>query len=84
MTTPLLGISLLVSSEALSYLLWRNALSNRSAKTTVIKGSTNPPKNGIEHIIANDTVTGLGVSPEELLGFFLFLLLSYFLPALIF
>jgi len=54
MTSPLLGISLLVSSEALSYLLWRNALSNRSAKTTVIKGSTNPPKNGIEHIIAND------------------------------
>jgi hypothetical protein len=65
-------------------LLWRNALSNRSAKTTVIKGSTNPPKNGIERIMANDTVTGLGVSPEELLGFFLFLLLSYFLPALIF
>jgi len=57
MTTPLLGISLLVSSEALSYLLWRNALSNRYAKTTVIKGSTNPPKNGIERIIANDTVT---------------------------
>jgi hypothetical protein len=53
-----MSMSLLVGSKALSYLLWRNALSNRSAKTTVIKGSTNPPKNGIERIMANDTNLG--------------------------
>lgn len=58
MNTPLLGISLLVSSEALNYLFWRNALSNRSAKITVIKGSKNPRKNGIERIIDNDISVG--------------------------